>query len=620
MAELNQGSGATRIADRGFRQAVIGGVVGCWVCIGWLLFIWPVNALREKHPPVPGVVAYLAFAAAAAIWTCYRAWRLGVRFDERGVTVWNYFRTRRAAWAEVSCFADGTTDGRNWALSVLLRDGRDVTATATQGRPGSPEILTAVKQAAARHQIPATLTGVAAERPRAWLDAADEARRQQAWCAIWLAVTVLALAGVVPLIWWGSTHRGNYYLASLAGGLAAAGLIGAAVTWSRRNQYLGPPPVPAEDRCGEGGWFAVPLPKKAGFAPGLIARTEPRQGGILLCYFFAPNGTAPPTPAQLGNLRPGDAVLVQRLDQPAKDWPLLGRADEWDRDAWPVPAFGRAVKKTGQSFLVIYDDDLRFVGEEITDRSELDGLPPSELLNPASAATVLTGLLSKSAKNPASAARPQPLGEDQEPRTVIPNTPGTSKRAHQVGIGPVWGLLGACGLLFIAIALGVYLTQGRLIPVTASVLGAQCHRQIDRATGKAGTECDALVVFSTASGQIITPTVPESEASAARSVSTINLRYDSTHPTSINKLDYSMPFATYVFLLVFGGILLLPVLIIVSLRARRALAKALRRPLHATVAAPLSLAAAPPSCHPPDGPPEPQHSAARNRRRVLITK
>jgi len=48
----------------------------------------------------------------------------------------------------VSSFADGTTDGRNWGLRVVLRDGREIAATATRGQPGDTEILTEIRRVA----------------------------------------------------------------------------------------------------------------------------------------------------------------------------------------------------------------------------------------------------------------------------------------------------------------------------------------------------------------------------------------------------------------------------------------------------------------------------------------
>jgi len=395
-----QGSGATWIArDRRFNVTY---TITFWVAVCFLIFpvSWPVEVLHDKHPPV-AVFVYLAIVAVALIWSLYRAWHVGVRFDGHGVMVWNYFRTHQARWAEVSSFADGSTNGRNWALAVMLRDGRGVTATATVGRPGRPEILTALRQAAAAHQVPAKLTGIGTERPRAWQDAASEARRKGAWSAAWLAVAVIALAAVVPLFWFARTHSHghhpvNFYPAAFAAGVAVIGLLAARAAWRRRQQFLGQRPVPQQDRYGEGDWFAVPLlPGRTDFALGLIARAEPRQGGIVLCYFFPPRGSAEPALAQLRELHAADAVLVQKLDGLERKWPRLGRAPGWDRDAWPLPAFGRSGKKTGQVSRVIYDDDLRFVGEEMADRTEVDTLPSNELLQAASVPTVLARLLPK---------------------------------------------------------------------------------------------------------------------------------------------------------------------------------------------------------------------------------
>jgi hypothetical protein len=261
---------------------------------------------------------------------------------------------------------------------------------------GSSEILTVVWQAAERHQIAAKLTGAAAGRPRAWLDDAAEARRQTVRYTLWLAVTAVALAGTVVLVVWGATHQGNYYLATLGGPVALGCLL--MMMWARkeREQYLGRRPKPPGRRH-EGDWFTVPLKEGKGIAAGAIARTEPRANGVVLTYFFAPGGVSAPTPDQLAKLRASDAALVGRLDSRDMkvhgDWPILGPMDGWDRNAWPVPAFGRTDNKTGQCFKVIYDDKLRFVGEDMIDRSELDSLPSSELLEVTNVATALTDLL-----------------------------------------------------------------------------------------------------------------------------------------------------------------------------------------------------------------------------------
>jgi hypothetical protein len=49
-----------------------------------------------------------------------------------------------------------------WALQVVLHDGRAVTAKGTARKKGArPQTLAAIRQAAARHSVPAALTGIA---------------------------------------------------------------------------------------------------------------------------------------------------------------------------------------------------------------------------------------------------------------------------------------------------------------------------------------------------------------------------------------------------------------------------------------------------------------------------
>ena len=83
------------------------------------------------------VAVYLAVAVLAV--GCYRAWRMRLQFDDQGVTVRNLFRTHRIGSPQVSHFVDGSSwagsSGNLWALVVVRRDGRDVTATATRGTP-----------------------------------------------------------------------------------------------------------------------------------------------------------------------------------------------------------------------------------------------------------------------------------------------------------------------------------------------------------------------------------------------------------------------------------------------------------------------------------------------------
>jgi hypothetical protein len=120
-----------------------------------------------KHAPVSVVAAYLTVVVLVSIWLLYRGSRMGVRFDDHGVTIRRFLPTRRVGWTEVSHFADGAAglvgEGRvewAWALDIVLRDGRIVTTRAGMiGNPASFETLSTIQQAAARYGIPASLTG-----------------------------------------------------------------------------------------------------------------------------------------------------------------------------------------------------------------------------------------------------------------------------------------------------------------------------------------------------------------------------------------------------------------------------------------------------------------------------
>ena len=92
--------------------------------------------------------------------TIYGSGRAGLYADDHGVTVrYSGSRTRRVAWAEISCFADASRYSEGsyfWVLHIVLHTGETVTASA---RP-TPQALAAIGQVAARHGIPAALAGV----------------------------------------------------------------------------------------------------------------------------------------------------------------------------------------------------------------------------------------------------------------------------------------------------------------------------------------------------------------------------------------------------------------------------------------------------------------------------
>jgi hypothetical protein len=107
-------------------------------------------------PPAtgPGVITI----ADSSLW----AW---LRFDDDGIMVRNLFRTYRIGWEEVRWFTDGASalPGGGvyyWALDIVLRDGRVITATGTSSQTWTarPGTLTAIRQAAERHGVPAVFT------------------------------------------------------------------------------------------------------------------------------------------------------------------------------------------------------------------------------------------------------------------------------------------------------------------------------------------------------------------------------------------------------------------------------------------------------------------------------
>jgi hypothetical protein len=110
----------------------------------------------------------------------------------------------------------------------------------------------------------------------------------------------------------------------------------------------------------------------------------------------------------------------------------------------------------------------------------------------------------------------------------------------------------------LSIALGVFLTQGRQVRVTATVLSEHCHLQSDLATGAQETRCDGSVRFTTRSGQIITTTVtdafPYEFSHRPGGHRTIQLRYDSSDPADPYKQSNYMSVGVFLLLLGIGAV------------------------------------------------------------------
>jgi len=99
------------------------------------------------------------------------AWPTRLRLDDQGITYRNFLRTHQIGWDQVRWLRDGA-NGRNWVLCIVLHNGREIPAGATERDGPRPETLAAIRQAAARHAVPVVLTGTPARRGRprkAWL-------------------------------------------------------------------------------------------------------------------------------------------------------------------------------------------------------------------------------------------------------------------------------------------------------------------------------------------------------------------------------------------------------------------------------------------------------------------
>jgi hypothetical protein len=143
----------------------------------------------------------------------------------------------------------------------------------------------------------------------------------------------------------------------------------------------------------EGDWFAVPL-RDGGYAVGLVARAN--RDGVLLGYFFGPRRDAVPSLTDVEELAPSDALLVGKfghLGLKQGRWPILGRPEEWNRGAWPMPALVRYEELSGRSFRVIYDDDdpNKLIREEEIRPGAAEQGPKDGLMGAGFVEKVLTG-------------------------------------------------------------------------------------------------------------------------------------------------------------------------------------------------------------------------------------
>jgi hypothetical protein len=143
----------TTIANRHGREQIL-----AWVI---MLGVGVVVLLGANSLSPPARVTCLAVAVFGSIWPVYRLWLMGMRFDDRGVTVRKFLGTDRFGWPDVRRFEYRrflTEHGWSWHLKIVLRDGRVITTyLGTLKETASPKALIAIRQTAARHEIPTEL-------------------------------------------------------------------------------------------------------------------------------------------------------------------------------------------------------------------------------------------------------------------------------------------------------------------------------------------------------------------------------------------------------------------------------------------------------------------------------
>ena len=144
----------------------------------------------------------------------------------------------------------------------------------------------------------------------------------------------------------------------------------------------------------EGSWFAVPL-INGGYAAGLVARMSP-QGKIMLAYLFGPKRLTMPTLEDVRALKAGDALKAIRTGDMALAngrWPVLGEAEGFDRNDWPMPVFIRRSDALKRAWQATYGDDPAKPEREVSVPYETGGLESDSLFGYGSTELLLTKLL-----------------------------------------------------------------------------------------------------------------------------------------------------------------------------------------------------------------------------------
>lgn len=127
----------------------------------------------------------------------------------------------------------------------------------------------------------------------------------------------------------------------------------------------------------EGSFFAIPL-RDTTFAVGLIIRINDSS---VLGHFLNKKFIEIPDPHQISKLFLSlENIALTRifgsrgLDK--RRWPVFGKMDQWKREVWNVPVFGKKDALADYYFKIHYDDNLKFIKQElVSDADKIKNLP-----------------------------------------------------------------------------------------------------------------------------------------------------------------------------------------------------------------------------------------------------
>jgi hypothetical protein len=105
-----------------------------------------------------------------------------------------------------------------------------------------------------------------------------------------------------------------------------------------------------------GSIFCVPL-RDGGYATGIVARCDHK--GLAFGYFFGPRLESIPESIALRDLSAEKAVLIGQFGDiglKKGEWRLVGSIDQWNPDAWPMPAFCSPDDDEKMVTITYYDD------------------------------------------------------------------------------------------------------------------------------------------------------------------------------------------------------------------------------------------------------------------------